>query len=134
MPMRMTRECNPNAGGVDCISQPALRVDDKCLAHTPCAHPFVSASLPRFWQNLLNCDPLVVLCGNTLGVTFPGIRPIRNHCYQVCPFSSQRLSHLQDMGDAVVLKGVPVPLHALPAQIQAWPHLHIRRALPQSEA
>ena len=28
-----------------------------------------------FWPNLLKCDPLVVLSGNTLGVTFPEIPP-----------------------------------------------------------
>ena len=28
-----------------------------------------------FWPNLCKCDPLVVLSGSTLGVTFPEIRP-----------------------------------------------------------
>ena len=31
-----------------------------------------------YWPNLLRCDPLLVLNGNTLGVTFPNISNIKN--------------------------------------------------------
>ena len=38
-----------------------------------------------FWPNLLKCDPLVVLVGNTLGETFPETRPKTKSLVRIHP-------------------------------------------------